>query len=994
MAASDNQVKHPECAPNDECALSAGLRTAFLDEKAESDPFYRAQFLSNVPETGTKVHAVIEEELKHSECFAISVAFVTMGGIALLKQTLAELAAKKIPGRILTTDYLRFSDPRALRQLAALPNLDVRLYRTGAGTGFHTKGYIFQSGELCRVIVGSSNLTMTALTTNREWNARVVSKTTGEFASHLMGEFETLWASSAARPLAEVIDQYEREYHAVSVAQREAMKTWKAVEKPAVLEPNAMQRAFVKNLTALIEGGAKRALLISATGTGKTYAAAFAAKQIRPARILFLIHREQIARQAKESFEAVLGNVASYGFYTGNEQNVEATCLFATVQTASKEANLKRFAPDAFDLIIIDEVHRAGAPSYRRIMDYFAPRLWLGMTASPDRPDGEDIYGLFDHNIAYEIRLQTALEENLLCPFHYYGLSDVSVGGQVLDDAADFRRLTSDERVRHILERADYFSWSGERVKGLVFCSTNNECRELARRFSEKGRPAVALSGEDSQERRREMIYRLTHGEAANRLDYIFTVDIFNEGVDIPEVNQVILLRPTESAIVFIQQLGRGLRKSEGKEFVVILDFIGAYQSNFLIPVALSGDLSYDKDNMRRYVSVSSRLIPGASSVHFDEVSRERIFAAIDGARTNEVRLLRESYQILRNKLGRIPRLTDFEPHNSIDPVKFFDNRALGSYHAFLKKYEPDYDVTLTAQAEKMLGFFSSKLGKGKRISEALLLEAMLRGEEGTAEEMLRRAATAFCGVEPDEEAVRSAEIVLAARFMKTQDERAQFADAAFLEENEAGEFVMSAGFKKALRENGDHFRAALEDLIAFMKERWTARFAKVYPGTDLVLYEKYTYEDVCRLLRWTRNMNAQNLGGYFYEKTSKTLPVFVNYEKSDGAIAYEDRFESPTNFIALSKTKRGPDSPDADHIFKRRPEDRDNRIFLFLRRNKDDAEAKAFYFLGEMDAVGEPIPVTVSGSDGKPVRAFEVIYKLREAVRPDIYQYLTGEVE
>ena len=632
---------------------------------------------------------------------------------------------------------------------------------------------------------------------------------------------------------------------------------------------------------------------------------------------------------------------------------------------------------------IIDEVHRAAAESYRKIMAHFEPKLWFGMTASPDRPDGADIYALFDHNIAYEIRLSTALEEDLLCPFHYFGVKDVTVGGMMLEDLSDFRLLTAEERVSNILDRAQYFGWSGPRVKGLVFCSSTMECIELSKLFNERGLMTVALTGNDEQSLREEAIYRLSHGVGDNRLDYIFTVDIFAEGVDIPEVNQVIMLRPTQSAIVFVQQLGRGLRKAPDKEFVVILDFIGNYQSNFLIPVALADDRSYNKDNMRRALAVDLRQIPGASSVHFDPIVRKRIYESIDRASVSDTKLIRTSYEQLKAKLGRIPGLLDFDRFGSIDAVKFFEK--FGSYYAFLEKYEKSFTTRLSTRAAGMLAFLSVKAGAGRRVSEAIVIRDLLAGRPDL--ETGLREGLARYGIEPSAAHLSSVFGFLSNRFVKTDDEAKQRAGMVFVEYDAALGWRMAAELREELGRSAE-FRTMLAELAGFMVSRYEARFSKRYAGTDLVLYEKYTYEDVCRLLNWPTNMNAQNIGGYFYEKTTKTMPVFVNYHKAEGAIAYEDRFVSPSHIVALSKTKRRTTSADADHIYKRTPEDKDNRILLFVRRNKEDkGEAKAFYFLGEVEAQGEPVPVTLPATGD---RAFEIDYRLDVPVRSDIYAYVT----
>ena len=252
----------------------------------------------------------------------------------------------------------------------------------------------------------------------------------------------------------------------------------------------------------------------------------------------------------------------------------------------------------------------------------------------------------------------------------------------------------------------------------------NNVCDGNSRWLCVAG--MAALTGDDSQDKREAAIERLV-SEKGEHLDYIFTVDIFNEGVDIPEINQVVMLRPTESPIVFVQQLGRGLRKAEDKEYVVILDFIGNYKNNFMIPIALSGDRSYNKDNIRRYVLEGERIIPGSSTIHFDEISKKHIFSSIDSANFSDIRLIKENYRNLKNKLGRIPALQDFDKYGEMDVLRIFDNPSLGSYYKFLVKYEKEYTVRLSEKEEKVIEFVSKKLASGKRIHELILLYRMLQ---------------------------------------------------------------------------------------------------------------------------------------------------------------------------------------------------------------------------------------------------------------------------
>lgn len=998
------------------CEINNGLQTAFIDSTNNSNLAYRPQFITNDHKRGVKVLTHIENELMHCDEFSISVAFINRSGFVELSETMKELEQRGIKGRILTTDYLCFSDPYALDRLAALKNIELKMYHVDdAGVGFHTKGYLFRENGIYRIIIGSSNMTQTALSTNMEWNTQLVSTQQGEMAQSIVNEFEKLWTDDASVNYDEFIEPYRVKYNRKKKIDKLIREQHRiAVQEEIVdidtykLKPNKMQEEFICNIHDLIERGAKKALLISATGTGKTYASAFAMRNEQPKKALFIVHRELIAKQAVKSYRRVFGNKKKIALLSGNSKEYDADVLFATMSMMAKAETLERYKTDEFDWICIDEVHRAGSESYQKIMSYFQPQFWLGMTASPERTDGFDIFNLFDHNIAYEIRLQQALKEDLLCPFHYFGITDIEINGEILNDQTGMRNfsyLISDVRVQHILKQANYFGYSGERVKGLIFCSGKKEAQELSLKFNEKGYYTTVLTGEDSEKQREACIELLTKEVSENEvachqeniknskqtdltemsyLDYIFTIDIFNEGVDIPEINQVLMLRPTESPIIFVQQLGRGLRKADDKEYVVIIDFIGNYTNNYMIPIALSGDRSYNKDSIRRYVSEGTRIIPGASTIHFDEVSRKRIFQSIDSARTNDVKLLKVSYEQLKYRLGRIPTVLDFKKYGTVDVSKYFDK--FGSYYAFLVKYYGDeYTVRLSPEEENIVEFISKKVTNMKRIHELVLLRHLLHeGQRYLAyyERILNEEYHVKLSKQLEESVIRN----LTNEFPK-EEERKKYQNCILIKKSSFG-YQINDPFRSMLLANPE-FAKIVDELIEYGIENYMENYSHSYRDTNFQLYQKYTYEDVCRLLNWQRNMNAQNIGGYFYDAETKTLPVFINYDKAEDAIAYEDRFVTQDRLIALSKHPRKVNSSDADHFFKRTESDKENQILLFVRKNKDDKEAKEFYFLGEVFAQGQPIPIKMqkTGDD-----AFEINYKLDVPVRDDIYEYITSE--
>ena len=697
-------------------------------------------------------------------------------------------------------------------------------------------------------------------------------------------------------------------------------------------------------------------------------------------RVLFLVHRGQLARQTRKSYEKVFANTVSMGLVGAGYHEYEADYVFATVQTLNRDEHLLQYAKDAFDCIVLDEAHHVPADTYRKIMDHFTPKLWLGMTATPDKRDdnveGRNVYEIFNYQIAYEIRLQQAMEENLLCPFHYFGITDLSMIGDE-EAARDFNMLTSDERVRHIVNQADYYGYSGDKVKGLIFCSNIKETEELSAKFNQIINPAtgknfrtVALNGSASEQERQDAFERLAMNEDESSedrqpLDYIFSVEILNEGVDIVEVNQVIMLRPTQSPIVFIQQLGRGLRKASGKEYVVILDFIGNYNNNFMIPIALSGDRTYNKDNIRRYVMEGGRVIPGASTVHFDEISRKRIFASVDNANFSDIKLIKENYNNLKNKLGRIPALRDFDDYGEMDVIRIFDNNSLGSYYKFLVKYEKEYTIRLSEDEEKVIEFVSKKLASGKRIQELQLLKRILVYTRGISKIGL------FAGLEND---LKSYGKVMS----KDQQEniihvmtnefpagsgKKTYAQCVFIEKDDS-DYKPAKSFAEMLANND--FYNILKELVDFGISRYKRDYSKTYGQTDLVLYQKYTYEDVCRLLNWEQNEVPLNIGGYKFDKKTKTFPVFINYDKAENisdTTRYEDHFVPGfrDRLIAISKSGRSMQSEDVQNFLKAK--ERGIQVELFVRKNKDDKISKEFYYLGHMTASGNAKEFTMANT-------------------------------
>lgn len=875
----------------------------------------------------------------------------------------------------------------------------IKMYDTkAANNGFHTKGYIFKEKEIYRIIIGSSNMTSAALTTNREWNTKLVSTFQGEMAEDILQEFDELWNSKYAYEYDTFYEEYKQRYDIIKTQKRIAQEENVTSLERYRLKPNSMQVRFIANLRKILQHNEQRALLISATGTGKTYASAFAMRELGFKRVLFLVHRATLATQAKNSYQRVFGNAVSMGLVGAGYYQYGKDYVFATVETLNKDAHLQKYKPDEFDCIILDEAHHSSANTYQKVMQYFRPRLFLGMTATPDKRTDNDandnIYEIFHHQIAYEIRLQQAMEEDLLCPFHYFGITDLSVvqdtkAKNILEE--EFNKLICDERVKHIIEQSEYYGYSGNRVKGLIFCSRKQECKELSKKFNDLGYRTVALSGEDSEEVRQNAFERLAmeEGEQTDKtkpLDYIFSVDILNEGVDIVEVNQVIMLRPTQSPIVFIQQLGRGLRKANGKEYVVILDFIGNYNNNFMIPVALSGDRSYNADTIRKYVISGNRTIPGASTIHFDEVAKNKIFHSIDRIRGIKS-IIRESYISLKNRLGRTPRLYDFYSNNEVDPLVII--REYKTYYGFLESMEKaNYCCTLTEQEKLILEYLSKTILSGVRPEELEILQLLLR-QNAISIETFQKLYQEKYRKNIMEDQVNCALEVLQGKFVSNEKEYQKYETIDMISCDQTSRITRVSKYGELLR--NVEFRSQVEDIIKVGLARYHDKFMNINEVVSpFVLYEKYSRRDVSLLMNCGKDLSSVMFG---MKRIQEDVFIFVTYHKEkaedernyvDGKPDYADVFEDNMIFKWDSKIGMGMESTYMKDVITA------PRKHLFVK--KSDAESN-FYYMGTFDII-DAKEARKEDNKGKLKPISKVVAKMHHPVRDDLLCYLQSNIE
>lgn len=655
------------------------------------------QFLTNYTET-TFLNK-IKDNLRHCTSFDFSVSFIKKAGLSLLFKDIEAAMARGCKGRIITSTYQNFTDIESLKSFFSLmeryPNFECHLdyecfHDTGYTTlGYHSKGYLFQFDDCCELIVGSSNITRYALLKNIEWDVVVREKADSEVYGQALSEFEDKWQATHllnsdiinlyANKLNFAIERWDMDYDLSS----------------SNIKPNFMQRKALKELNRYRAVGTNRALVVAAAGSGKTYLAAFDALNFNPKRLLYIVHEGSILKKSLETFQDVFGSNVTYGVYSGTSKESDANFVFATNITMS--GTLELFRKDEFDYIIIDECHHATAETYKKIIAYFEPEFLLGLTATPERMDNQDVFELFDQNVPYELRLRDAIINDLVVPFHYYGIRDtfVDYGLGTSEERRMIAQLAKDEHCDFITQQIEKHRPQGK-LKALAFCRNITHARMMCEAMSEHYKSAYLTGRNDIGERIRA--YNDLQSDSAD-LEILFTVDILNEGVDIPGVNMVLFLRPTESSTVFIQQLGRGLRKYDNKQFVTVLDFIGnSYKRSVQIAFALSSlaeNFVVEKRLMASLVRDDFSAL-GLSDcgveINIDDLSKEEILEYIDKENFNSIKYLKQDYLNFKKYINSefYPKHMDYLNNDCApDLIRFMSVKTQGkkncSYYNFLR---------------------------------------------------------------------------------------------------------------------------------------------------------------------------------------------------------------------------------------------------------------------------------------------------------------------
>ncbi len=652
--------------------------------------------------TGIDDHLLnhLAEAIERAVGVRFNVAFLMESGARLIAPCLKKAAGRGVVTRILTGCYMSLTEPPALYHLLDVlgDKVEIRFYSDRLRS-FHPKAYIFDYEDDAEIFIGSSNLSRSALTFGLEWNCSILRSDNPGGYTKFSQSFEQLYKEVAEPVDRDVLRRYAAGWRKPHFTRLEQQAEASLVDDETVY-PRVAQIEALYELKTAREEGVGKGLVVAATGVGKTYIAAF--DSVGYGRVLFLAHREEILHQAEAAYREVSPD-SRKGFYTGERKDEGADICFASVQTLSRNNHLQNFEKDYFNYIVVDEFHHAAADSYMAVLNYFEPRFLLGLTATPFRMDNRDIFALCDDNVIYEIYLKDAINRDLLVPFKYYGLFDLTDynqveyrhGKYVVEDLE--RELSRRERADLVLEK--YRMLAGKRVLG--FCVSIKHAEYMADFFNRHGIAAASVhSGPHGGE------YRLSRKVAVKALEsgdlkVIFNIDIFNEGVDIPSIDTVLFLRPTESFVVFLQQLGRGLRKEEGKEHLMVLDFIGNYKRAHYIPALLAGENpTYPEKTIGK--KANELEYPDLCQVHFDFQLLD-LFEKLARSDPLKKRMVDDYFRI-KDSLGRRPSRVDILNGSDIAMREFLKKGWLAFLHE-LEELDEAEKGWINTEAEKFLRF-------------------------------------------------------------------------------------------------------------------------------------------------------------------------------------------------------------------------------------------------------------------------------------------------
>ena len=676
--------------------------------------------------TGARKEPNLQEEIKReifsADEICMLVSFIKWSGLRTILEELKLYTERGKKLKVITTSYMEATDFKAIEELSKLPNTEVKISYDTERTRLHAKSYIFKrENGFTTAYVGSSNMSNVAMTSGLEWNVKLSEKESFEIIAKINATFETYWNDSTF----ETFDNSEknREYLRKALNKSKSNKTDMTFEFD--IKPYTYQKEILENLEAERKiFGRYRNLVVAATGVGKTVISAFDYKRFREenprARLLFVAHREEILKKSRDTFRYICKDLNFGELLVGNNKPESTENLFVSIQSLNSSKLIERTSSDFYDYIVIDEVHHGAALSYKKLLEYYKPKILLGLTATPERMDGEDITRFFDKKMAYELRLPEAIDNKLLCPFQYFGVSDFvdlselkwTRGGYEISELENvyvYETEIAKRRAQDIITNTIKYVDDIDNVKALGFCVSIKHAEFMANEFNNAGIPSISLTGNSNDEIRKNAAKNLTDGN----IKVIFTVDLFNEGVDIPQINTILFLRPTESLTIFLQQLGRGLRIADGKECLTVLDFIGQSNKNYRFADKYRALIGKTKKSVESYVKDGFVSLPKGCFIKLEKQAKEYVLRNIKGLKNNKDVLIGK-IKYFENDTGEKLSLKNFLSYNNISLDEFYNGKRtftrLCAEAEIIQDFQYENEEVLNKRIVNLLSMDSPKL--------------------------------------------------------------------------------------------------------------------------------------------------------------------------------------------------------------------------------------------------------------------------------------------
>ncbi len=825
----------------------------------------------------------IKQNLRTCQSFCFSVSFIKWAGLMLLSKDIKAAIERGVKGKLITTTYQNFTDIESLKFFLNLSNyknfecnLDFDCFydeKNYSKYGFHSKGYIFNFGSESELIVGSSNITRYALLKNIEWDMLIRVPNTNDTVKQANEEFNSLWGKTLqlnntlinkyAQKLNFAIERWDMDYDLASYE----------------IKPNYMQRRALRELNRYRSMGQNKALVVAATGSGKTYLAAFDALNFSPDNLLYIVHEGSILKKSLATFQNIFGSDVFMGEYTGEHKDMDASFIFST--NVSMCRSLELFDKKQFDYIIIDECHHAAAESYKKIIDYFEPEFLLGLTATPERMDNQDVYELFGNNVPYELRLRDALVNDLIVPFKYYGVRDEQVDFAKENERRMISQFVTEEHCGFIVEHIEQYRVPNQKLKALAFCKTVSHAKMMAEALETYYKTAYLTGKNDTGERIRA--FEDLQSDDEKTLEVLCAVDILNEGVDIPGVNMVLFLRPTESSTIFIQQLGRGLRKYDNKSYVPVIDFIGNnYKRSAQIALALAGlakNFVVEKRLLLSLVKDDFKplgLEQYGVEIHIDSLSKEEILNYVENENFYSLKYMKQDYNNFKKYINSptYPKHMDYLNNDSApDILKFMQikisSKKTYSYYGFLKGIGEENIVEFDEEQVIVINYLSGLL-QLVRPHDYLICKMIIDGDNNIAsiEEKVKKEIENYNQVE-FEHALK------------------------YLEKSQT--IIIN---NNSISLNGkltNEYKEYLNDLIEYGLTKYKADYAN---STDMfLLWKDYRYDQV--QIRRCVNPGYTAVGTYYGDNGDVYIFASIKKDIVEGRehLNYKDKFLEPSLF-------------------------------------------------------------------------------------------------